>query len=83
MSKKEKAIAKLRENPKNVRFEEADTILCELGCCKRMKGSHATYTYPGKRPITIPYRKPYILPVYINQIIQLIDQIEEDEDGVV
>ena len=83
MSKKEKAIAKLCENPKNVRFEEADKVLIALGCIMRMKGSHATYTYPGMKPITIPYCKPYILPVYVKQIIQLIDQIEEDEDGEV
>lgn len=35
MSKREKAIAKLRQNPKNVRFEEIETILNRLGFVKR------------------------------------------------
>jgi hypothetical protein len=77
--KKDHAIKKLRQNPKNVRFEEADFILVNLGCTKRMKGSHATYVFPGQRPITIPYRKPFVLPVYVEQILQLLDQIEDDD----
>jgi predicted RNA binding protein YcfA (HicA-like mRNA interferase family) len=80
MSKKEKAIAKLSKNPRSIRFEEADAVLCELGCLKRTKGSHATYSYPKMRPITIPYRKPFILPVYVKLILQLIDQIEDNDD---
>jgi predicted RNA binding protein YcfA (HicA-like mRNA interferase family) len=79
MSKREKAIKKLRRNRKNVRFEEIDSILLGLGCEKRQKGSHAIYTYPGLPPITVPYRKPHILPVYVKEIIFLIDQIEELE----
>ena len=81
MSKKGKAIAKIRENPKNVRFEDADSLLNDLGFRKRMKGSHATYTYPGLQPIVIPYRKPYILPVYVKRILDLLDEIlDKDEE---
>jgi hypothetical protein len=79
--KKDRAIENLRRNSKNVRFDEIDSILIGLGCKKRMKGSHATYTYPGLSPIIIPHRIPFILPVYVKQIIQLIDQIEEDDDS--
>ncbi|MGC1376474.1 MAG: hypothetical protein WA821_09630 [Anaerolineales bacterium] len=78
--KRENAIKKLRQNIKNVRFDDVDAILCGLGCAKRMKGSHATYTYPGQHPIVIPFRKPFILPVYVQQILQLIDSIEDDND---
>ena len=78
--KKDRAIEKLRQNPRNVRFEDADLILINLGCTKRMKGSHATYVFPGQRPITIPYRKPFILPSYVEQILLLIEQIDENEN---
>ncbi len=77
--KKERAIEKLRRNSKNVRFEEIDSILIGLGCEKRMKGSHAIYTYPGQHPITVPHRIPYILPIYVKMIIELIDQIDDDD----
>ena len=41
MSKKEKAIEKLRQSQKTIRFEDVDSILCGLGYDRRMKGSHA------------------------------------------
>jgi predicted RNA binding protein YcfA (HicA-like mRNA interferase family) len=77
--KRERAIEKLRRNPRNICFDEIDAILLHLGFSKRMKGSHATYTLPGLRPITIPFRKPFILPIYVEQVIQLIDQIEDED----
>jgi hypothetical protein len=39
MSKKEKALAKLRQNPKHVRFEEIEKILLRLGFKKRQDGT--------------------------------------------
>ena len=78
MSKKEKALAKLRKNAKNVRFEDIDKILMGLGCKKRQKGSHVVYTYQGCPPLTIPIRKPTILPVYVKNVLQFIDQIIPD-----
>jgi hypothetical protein len=35
MTKKEKALARIRQNPKHVRFEELETILLRLGFKKR------------------------------------------------
>lgn len=79
--KRETAIARLYQNPKSISFKEADAILRGLGCTKRMKGSHATYTYPGQYPITIPFQKPNILPIYVKLIIQLIESIEDEEEN--
>lgn len=77
MSKYKKIIQKLHRNPKNVRFEEIDTLLCGLGFEKRQRGtSHVTYTIPGKPPLTIPFRKPFILPVYVKQILQFLDEMD-------
>ena len=81
MSKHEKIIQKLCQNPKNVRFEEIDTLLCGLGFEKRQRGtSHVTYTIPGRHPLTIPFRKPFILPVYVKQILQLLDELDDITD---
>ena len=77
MSRKEKAIEKLRQNPKNVRFEEIETILYRLGFEKRQSGtSHATFTL-GEHRITIPKRKPFIKPFYVKLFLALLDEIEE------
>ncbi|MBI5841501.1 MAG: toxin HicA [Chloroflexi bacterium] len=60
MSKKEKALAKLRQNPKHVRFEEIERVLLRLGFKKRQDGtSHAVFTL-GKHIINVPKRKPFV-----------------------
>lgn len=84
MSKKEKAIAKIRQNPKNVRFEEIETVLSRLGFVKRQEGSsHAVFTL-GKHRLTVSHRKPFVKPVYIKQLLEELDRIQEldepDED---
>jgi len=64
MSKHEKLLQRFRNNPKAVRFEEIDALLLRLGFDKRQSGSHATYTF-GQHLITVPFRKPFILPIYV------------------
>jgi len=77
MSKKEKAIARLRQNPKNVRFEEIETILYRLGFTKRQDGtSHARFTL-GKHIINVPKRKPFVLKIYVEFLLDELDKIEE------
>jgi hypothetical protein len=81
MSKKEKALAKLRSNPKNVRFEALEKVLLGLGFIKRQGStSHAVFTYPGFPPLTVPRREPFLLPAYIKQALRLIDEIDLPED---
>lgn len=75
MSKREKLLQRFRNNPKTVRFEEIDILLRQLGFEKRQSGSHATYTFK-QHLITIPFRKPYILPVYVKNILEILDALE-------
>ena len=75
MSKADKRIQKLRQNPKNVRFEEVDKLLRSLGFEKRQRGSHATYILKGRGRITVPFKKPFILPIYVKEILNLLDEI--------
>ena len=72
MSKHDKLLQRFRNNTKTVRFEEIDALLLRLGFEKRQSGSHATYTLDGCL-ITVPFRKPYILPVYVKAILDIID----------
>jgi predicted RNA binding protein YcfA (HicA-like mRNA interferase family) len=78
MSKREKLLVRFRQNPRNVRFEEVDNLLVAWGFSKRTKGSHSSYTYKEFR-ITIPFRKPFVLPVYIKQLVELLDEISNSE----
>jgi predicted RNA binding protein YcfA (HicA-like mRNA interferase family) len=80
MSKREKAIAKLRLNQKNVRFEEVETILGRLGFIKRQDGtSHAIFKW-DKHVIVVPKRKPFVLPIYIRHLLAELDNIEDLAD---
>ncbi len=80
MSKKEKAIEKLRQNPKNVRFDEIETILCRLGFIKRQKGtSHAIFTM-GQHRVEVPYSHPFVKPIYVKLVLELLDKFEELDD---
>lgn len=86
MSKKEKALKRLRENQKNIRFDEVCTILNRLGFTRRQEGtSHAVFTYHQYR-ITIPFNQPFVKPVYIKVLLEMIDSIQElqdsDKDGL-
>lgn len=76
MTKRDKTIERMRQNPKNVRFEEIDSLLLSLGFEKRQKGSHATYILANHR-ITVPFHKPFILPVYVKNVLQLLDEMDE------
>jgi predicted RNA binding protein YcfA (HicA-like mRNA interferase family) len=77
MSKREKAVAKIRQNPKNVRFKEIETILYRLGFVKRQDGtSHAIFTL-GSHVIVVPKRKPFVKAKYIELLLDEIDKIEE------
>ena len=82
MSKKLKAIERLRQNPLNVRFDDLDKLLISLGFEKRNKsGSHFVYTIKtikGTYRITVPFRKPFLLPVYVKNALQIIDDLLSD-----
>ena len=65
MSKKEKALLRLRQNPKNIRFDDIVTILLGLGFKKQQdSSSHARFTL-GKYIIDVPRRKPFVKEVYV------------------
>jgi predicted RNA binding protein YcfA (HicA-like mRNA interferase family) len=77
MSKKEKALAKIRQNPKHVRFEELENILLHLGFTQRQsKGSHRTFTL-GRHIIRVPVNKPFLKPVYVKLALRVLDEIDE------
>lgn len=79
MSKKEKALARIRQNPKHVRFEELEAILIRLGFRKRQDGtSHAMFIL-GRHIVNVPKRKPFVKPKYIELVLEALDCIKELE----
>ncbi len=85
MTKREKRLQKIRQNPKNVRFNDLQAVLNDYGIkLIRSRGSHHTFSVKiddEVHTLVIPYRRP-IRIVYIRQALQLIDlMIELEQDS--
>ncbi|HIP26095.1 MAG TPA: type II toxin-antitoxin system HicA family toxin [Flavobacteriaceae bacterium] len=79
MSKKEKLIEAIKNNPKNVRFEDLKKILENIGYTAiNNGGSHYVFTKEGSVSLTIPYKKP-VKVVYVKQVIKIIDDEKVEE----
>ena len=79
MTKRQKRLARIRQNPKNVTFEDLAQVLEDYGFeLKRSKGSHHIFesVVDNKvRQLVIPYRKPHIKAVHVKKAINLIEEI--------
>ena len=74
MSKKEKLIESIKNNPTNVRFEDLKKILEELGYrAINRGGSHYVFTKDNCSSLTIPCKKP-VKVIYVKQVIQIIQE---------
>lgn len=74
MSKKAKRLEAIKNNPKTVRPEELEAALIEAGFAKRQgKGDHVRFT-KGNTALTIDYRRPYVLSVYVKQVLEAIEE---------
>lgn len=81
MSKREKRLARIRQNPKNVSVDDLRVVLEDYGFeYKQTIGSHLTFAYmlEGKTKLfVLPFRRP-IKPIYVRRAIEIIDQIIQE-----
>jgi predicted RNA binding protein YcfA (HicA-like mRNA interferase family) len=90
MSKREKRLEKIRQNPKDVSFEALRQVLEDHGFrVKQVTGSHYTFARQiGNEALrlTIPYHRP-VKQAYVMKAIAAIDkaiaqnQVNEDRPG--
>lgn len=75
-----KRLEKARNSPRNVSFEDLDTILQGYGFVLfNVEGSHYQYRHESGARLTIPRHKP-LGKVYVLQAIAAIDNLPEDKD---
>lgn len=82
MTQREKLLERLRNNPKNVRFEEIDALLTSYGFVARQPGggsSHYVYRRDG-RIITIARHKPFIHSKAVKEVLDAISEILEADE---
>ncbi|MEA3456688.1 MAG: type II toxin-antitoxin system HicA family toxin [Campylobacterota bacterium] len=78
MSKKEKLIRAIKNNPTNIKFEDLKKILEELGYSAINRGgSHYIFTKNNCDSLTIPYKKP-VKVIYVKQVIQIIEEKNDE-----
>jgi len=83
MSRFEKLLLGMKQNPKNVSFEELDKVLKKCGFERRNPGSgssHYTYAHPQLMDIlTVPKSRP-VKAVYVKRALQLIELLDKEGD---
>ena len=80
MTRQEKELERIRNNPTNVRFEDLDRLLSSYGFESRSGGgSHYFYKKRGCRPISIPKHKP-VKTVYVKKALALIEECGDRVD---
>jgi len=79
MSRRDKLLAKIRNNPRGVRFDELTKLLEWHGFeLARVKGSHHLYLR-GERRITIVWQRPQVDPAAVKEVLDHIAEIETEE----
>lgn len=74
MSKKDKLIQQLENNPINVRFETLKNLLESAGYTAHNKGSsHYQFRKQGRELITIPFKRP-IKPIYVKMVLAALKE---------
>ena len=79
MSKRDKLLKSMRNNPKNVKFETIQNVLLNHGFNEITPGggsSHYTYS-KGSYRVTVVKDKP-VNSIYIKKAIEIIDLLEEE-----
>lgn len=80
MTKADKILEKMRNNPRDWQIADIEAIANRLGITMRQgKGSHVSLTHPAwVNILTIPAHRP-VKPIYIKKLILLIDALKEGE----
>ena len=83
MSTKDKRLAAIRSNPRQVRFDDLRSTLLSLGFTVRTgSGDHQTFTHELlSYHVTIDPRRPHVLQVYVKKALAAIDEVLEKIEG--
>jgi hypothetical protein len=81
MTKREKRLAQMVNNPRTVRPEDLEAVLLDAGFAKRSgKGDHVIFT-KGETTLSVDYRQPYLLTVYVRRALAMITKEDANDEG--
>jgi hypothetical protein len=81
MTQREKRLAKIRSNPKNVRFDDLDRVLHDYGFERRQpsSGSSHYFYFLGDKRLTIPMKRPFVKAIYVKQVLSILEEIDDEQ----
>lgn len=75
MSKADKLLARMRNNPRDWSIDDLKTLAERYRVDWRQPGtSHVTFSAQGVVPLSVPAHKP-IKPVYVKRFVMLLDSL--------
>jgi hypothetical protein len=82
LTKREKRLQKIRQNPRNVSFGQLRQVLEDYGFVMRKSSgtSHLYFRAQAKGrvwTITIPFKKPHVKTSYVKMALKMIEEIVE------
>jgi len=75
MSRREKLLSRMRNNPRGWRIEDLKALADYAEIDYDQTGSHVTFRRKDGRRVTVPAHKP-IKPVYIPKFLDLIESAD-------
>jgi predicted RNA binding protein YcfA (HicA-like mRNA interferase family) len=80
MSKADKTLEKMRNNPRDWQLAHLEIVAGRFGITvRRGKGSHVSFTHSKWIEIlTVPAHRP-VKPIYVKKFVSLIDAFQEEE----
>lgn len=78
MAKADKTLAAMRSNPQGWTIADVERVCALIGlkCSAPKRGSHYKVSRPDLAEIlTVPFKRP-IKPVYIRELLRMIDRLE-------
>ena len=71
----------MAQHPNAVRFEEVRRLLEAYGFeLVRTRGSHHVFEAGGVA-VTVPFRRPHVLPIYVKKVLQLTEESDDGSEG--
>ncbi len=82
MSKNEKRLQKIKQNPRHVRFDDLDRVLHNYGFerTQSSKGTSHYYYTLGEHTLSIPYKRPFLKRVYVKNALKILDEIDNESN---
>lgn len=79
MTKADKTLEKMRNNPRDWQIADLEIIAGRFGITVRKgKGSHVSFTHPEWIDLlTVPAHRP-VKPIYVKKFVSLIDTLQQE-----